>query len=502
MALVSSGKVSLGDISQEFGYPLSTPITLKLQNNGANKQVYINNNWVNLNPCSTFQPNVIAPHSITEWYRYDHNELCPTTTTTTTVSPCIAITDFSYTINGIVDGNSFTLNGVQDIDISFNSYSPDGYGTPLEYEYILDTSSSGIISNSTKNFSNLNIGGHTLIIKVYNCNRTNSVTKTIQFDIVAVTTTTTTTTSPVCVPVTNFNFKINGFDAVDGFTIGGGVQDFTISFSSYSPVGYSNPLEYKYTLDDSITDGIVSTDTKTFVGVNIGTHKIVIEVYSCNRVNVVTKTINFTVVDSPPTTTTTTTNPTCVPVTDFTLVIPNSTYPSMMEIRANNPNGTSPWVYSFTIVTPSRTLPSFTSQPIDGGAGAFFPVTCDDIGQWNISITATNCSGVGSVTKTGVSYLLPPILPRPTLSSCKYFDETFKASLQATDYNTASTLEVYEVNPFNTSEVTYLGNMVDGQFTVFIYGSDLTSYYVVSKLCNRVSQESYRTFVDFNMADC
>jgi len=396
MSLVANGKLSLGDISQEFGYPVSTPITLKLQNSGDNKQVYINNNWVNLNPCSTFQPDVIAPHSITEWYRYDHNELCPTTTTTTTVSPCIAITDFSYKINGVDDWNSFTLNGVQDINISFNSYSPDGYGTPLEYEYNLDGSGMDIIvSDNTKTFVNVNVGDHTLIIRVWNCNRTNVKTKVIGFAISDVTTTTTTTTS---------------------------------------------------------------------------------------------------------TTTTTTTNPTCVPVTDFTLVIPNSTYPSMMEIRANNPNGTSPWTYSFTIVTPSRTLPTVTTQPLDGGAGAFYPVTCDDIGEWNISITVTNCSGVGSITKTGVSYLVAPQLLAPLLSSCKYLDNdgVLRASLLAYGYNSAATLKVYK--SYNDE---YIGDMTDGVYSNILIISDIVEeFYIKQHLCQYVSGRSNESSVSFAIPNC
>jgi len=402
MAIVASGKISLNDVNQEFGYPRSTPITLKIRDNSGIKQTFINNSWVDLNPCSTFQPDVITPHRITEWYRYDHNELCSTTTTTTTsttttttIAPCVGVTDFSYTINTIVDGNGFTLDGgVQDINISFNSYSPIGYGTPLEYEYILDGSSTGIVSSNIKNFPSVNVGGHTLVIKVYNCSQTYVVTKTIGFTVNAVTTTTTTST----------------------------------------------------------------TTTST---------------------------------------TTTTTAPPCTNITDFETIALNITYPQDINFGYVPINGTLPITVDFTITTFVGRVITYSYLDTTGGGIQVSRITnCSDIGLGTYSITATNCSGVGSVTKTGNFTISSPSLPTPSISSCQYFDGVFYATISATGYNSASTLKVYD---YDTDE--YIGNMIGGTYTVLVF-TTTKRYYVVSELCGYTSGHSAPTTVNLTMSNC
>jgi hypothetical protein len=77
MALQGSGSISTNNIVQEFGFPSNTVMELRLQNNGGVIQVYINNSWVNINPCSSIKPDGTAPFILpNDWWGYNHSQNC------------------------------------------------------------------------------------------------------------------------------------------------------------------------------------------------------------------------------------------------------------------------------------------------------------------------------------------------------------------------------------------------------------------------------------------
>jgi hypothetical protein len=113
----------------------------------------------------------------------------------------------------------------------------------------------------------------------------------------------------------------------------------------------------------------------------------------------------------------------------------------------------------------------------------------------------TNCSGLGSVTKTA-SFVVPaPSLSSPSLTACQYFDGTFKASLRASNYDYRAVLKVYRFIRPGVIANEYIGNMIDGQFTTFIYGED-DYYFVTQELCSYVSNYSNIVKVSLDMRIC
>jgi hypothetical protein len=77
MALPSSGSISINDIVQELGFSSGTVMELKVQNSGGIFQAYINNSWVNINPCSSIKPDSTAPFILpNDWWGYNHSQNC------------------------------------------------------------------------------------------------------------------------------------------------------------------------------------------------------------------------------------------------------------------------------------------------------------------------------------------------------------------------------------------------------------------------------------------
>lgn len=69
MALPASGTISMNDIRVELGISSQSPFSLYTAESGG---------YVLLNQCSTYRPNGSTPDSISEWYRYNHTQQCPT----------------------------------------------------------------------------------------------------------------------------------------------------------------------------------------------------------------------------------------------------------------------------------------------------------------------------------------------------------------------------------------------------------------------------------------
>lgn len=63
-ALTGSGQISFDDIRIQLGIPSQSPFTLASASLGL---------YVAINTSSPSKPNASAPHSISEWYGYDHN---------------------------------------------------------------------------------------------------------------------------------------------------------------------------------------------------------------------------------------------------------------------------------------------------------------------------------------------------------------------------------------------------------------------------------------------
>jgi hypothetical protein len=77
MALPSSGSISINDIVQELGFPSGTVMELKVQNSEGIFQTYINNSWININPCSSIKPDSTAPFILpNDWWGYNHSQNC------------------------------------------------------------------------------------------------------------------------------------------------------------------------------------------------------------------------------------------------------------------------------------------------------------------------------------------------------------------------------------------------------------------------------------------
>ena len=65
MAITTSGQIKMSDINTELGRDESKEIKLSLANVGF---------YADLNPNSDSSPDSTAPHSLTEWYGYNHSE--------------------------------------------------------------------------------------------------------------------------------------------------------------------------------------------------------------------------------------------------------------------------------------------------------------------------------------------------------------------------------------------------------------------------------------------
>ena len=94
--IVASGQIGHKSILDEFGRSTSSNSLHQIVRffNGK-KQVLINSEWVDCNMCSLYLPSHIAPHSIKDWYSYNHSATGVTggtITGTTTVDANVAYT--------------------------------------------------------------------------------------------------------------------------------------------------------------------------------------------------------------------------------------------------------------------------------------------------------------------------------------------------------------------------------------------------------------------------
>lgn len=108
----------------------------------------------------------------------------------------------------------------------------------------------------------------------------------------------TPTSTPVgCVPITDFDYIINGTSNSTGFTING-TQTINILIPNYYPSNTSTPIYYQYILDN-YNPGTTTDNNKTFDGVYFGNHSLTIIASNCG--SSITKNITFTTVDTTPT---------------------------------------------------------------------------------------------------------------------------------------------------------------------------------------------------------
>lgn len=98
-----------------------------------------------------------------------------------------------------------------------------------------------------------------------------------------------------CIPISDFNYTINGVANTNGFTLVG-VQDVNIEVTDYTPSNASGPITYDFILGDFST-GVSSSNTKSFPSVNEGGHVLTIIAYNCTGNT--TKTINFGISAAP-----------------------------------------------------------------------------------------------------------------------------------------------------------------------------------------------------------
>lgn len=82
---------------------------------------------------------------------------------------CTKIVDYSYTINGQTNSNNFVLSGTGDVNVNVFNFSPNNYSTPVTFEFILNSTTTGPITSSSYIFQNVGIGNHLLTIIVTNC---------------------------------------------------------------------------------------------------------------------------------------------------------------------------------------------------------------------------------------------------------------------------------------------------------------------------------------------
>lgn len=101
--IVASGQIGHKSILDEFGRATSSnSLHQKVRFFNGKKQVLINSEWVDCNMCSPALPSHIAPHSIKDWYSYNHTATGVTggsITGTTTVNTGTAYT-YGYTLTG------------------------------------------------------------------------------------------------------------------------------------------------------------------------------------------------------------------------------------------------------------------------------------------------------------------------------------------------------------------------------------------------------------------
>lgn len=504
MALVASGKLSLGDINEEFGFPRITPISLRLRTDSGNKQVFINNGWVNLNPCSVYQPDTIEPHSISEWYQYDHNQAC-----------CIRITDFNYTMNDMVNANNFNIYTNQSVTASITDYIPTNVTPPMLHKFILDgTVDSGYISSPTQSYSGLSVGNHNIKMYVYNCD---AIEEKTAFFTVSAPTTPPPTTSPACISISDFNYTINGTSNGDNISYTEGTT-INISIDNYTPSNATAPIQYRFTYA-SFDTGITSTNSVSYSGLSVGNHNATMYIYSCGNHSVyVSKTVNFSIVSSTtiapttetPTTQTPTTSPTtspittsppsCSPVTDFTISTSPETWTMFGRFDVSIlPNGTSPFEYNISLTYPNGIQSSTGIQSQNGAR--FINLNCGQLtGDATITVTVYNCSRTYSLTKNTTKNITNPNL-YINASACLYGGGQVRIRA-TTNIDTTVSMKLYDVSTNNfITDLSYNG--VDGgvydAYIDFILPEK--SYYVSYNHCGYTVISNYIT-IDENISSC
>lgn len=103
MALQSDGQISMNNVRTELGISSQSPFSLK------NAEL---SNYVNINQDSPAKPNEASPHTLSEWYAYDHNYVANTPPEASNFT--IDISENAYTYKDIdligtdADGDSLT----------------------------------------------------------------------------------------------------------------------------------------------------------------------------------------------------------------------------------------------------------------------------------------------------------------------------------------------------------------------------------------------------------
>lgn len=164
--LPNSGLISMHDILVEMGYDPSLPMDLRLRKVNERKQVWINNDWRNLNMCSPKTPKDIPPFNLMDWYEYNH---------TTKQECCALIEDFSNNSRGWYSANIGSVvfnNGVVELSglgtseprFGINSVSPNpGISfNPRDYNYVVVRMRAASFTGGTQGiffFGSTDIGG-------------------------------------------------------------------------------------------------------------------------------------------------------------------------------------------------------------------------------------------------------------------------------------------------------------------------------------------------------
>ena len=154
------------DILVEMGYDPSLPMDLRLRKVNERKQVWINNDWRNLNMCSPKTPKDIPPFNLMDWYEYNH---------TTKQECCTLIEDFSNNSRGWYSENIGSVvfnNGVVELSglgtseprFGINSVSPNpGISfNPRDYNYVVVRMRAASFTGGTQGiffFGSTDIGG-------------------------------------------------------------------------------------------------------------------------------------------------------------------------------------------------------------------------------------------------------------------------------------------------------------------------------------------------------